>query len=371
MDTLGFQTSIPLLHIILPVGISFYTFQSMSYTIDVYRGMLTPTRRWADYVLYVSFFPQLVAGPIVRSTQLLPQVENKRNITPDTIASGIRLILLGYFRKVFIADGVAPMVGACFATPSNFGSGTLLLGVYLFALQIYGDFAGYSDIARGTSRLLGFELCLNFQQPYLSSSISEFWRRWHISLSTWLRDYLYIPLGGNRKGRARTYVNNLATMLLGGLWHGAAWHYVIWGGLHGVYLMAHKMWIGDRKIKVSPPPHGIPAFSAWLVKCFLTFNLVCLAWIFFRADSLIAAMDYLRSMLFSRHEFASSAYAAYFLFYGTLAGLVDFACFYFKSEVPTTGRMSPIFRGVVYAIILFLVFAIGEHDAQPFIYFQF
>ncbi len=371
LEAIGFQASIPVLQIVLPVGISFYTFQSMSYTIDVYRGLLSPTHKWSDYVLYVSFFPQLVAGPIERSTHLLPQIQNPRNITPDAIASGLRLIVLGYFRKVFIADAVAPMVGACFAAPSNYGGGTLLLGVYLFALQIYGDFAGYSDIARGTSRLFGIDLCLNFRQPYLSSNITEFWRRWHISLSTWLRDYLYIPLGGNRKGRLRTYINNMLTMLLGGLWHGAAWHFVAWGGLHGAYLMVHKMMIGNRKIAPDSPATNFTTFVIWLFKCFVTFNLVCLAWIFFRADCLTSALKYLYCMFQHGGEWVADIYGVYFLFYGSLACIVDYSCFHFASEVPTTDRMRPIFRGAAYAVMLFLIITIGEYDTQPFIYFQF
>ncbi|NLX14084.1 MAG: MBOAT family protein [Phycisphaerales bacterium] len=209
------------IHIILPVGISFYTFQTMGYVIDVYRGRQEPARNFLDFALYVSYFPQLVAGPIERAGNLLPAIYRPRKVTPSQIGTGLQLILMGYLKKIAIADAVAPYVNDIFADPAHQSSVRLLLGLYLFAIQIYGDFSGYSDIARGVSRLLGIELMINFKQPYLSANITEFWRRWHISLSTWLRDYLYIPLGGNRKGTSNTYRNLMLTMLLGGLWHGA------------------------------------------------------------------------------------------------------------------------------------------------------
>ena len=229
LNALGFDASPFTLQILLPVGISFFTFQAIAYTIDVYWGRETAQKNFWLFALYVSYFPQLVAGPIERSTHLIPELRKRRVVTSPMFYSACQLILIGYFKKVFIADGVAPMVTRCF-TEADLSGLALLCGMYLFALQIYGDFAGYTDIARGVSRLFGIELCLNFRQPYFSANITEFWRRWHISLSSWLRDYLYIPLGGSHNGPTRTYLNNMITMLLGGLWHGANWTFVVWGG---------------------------------------------------------------------------------------------------------------------------------------------
>lgn len=254
LDTFGFEAHLPTLRIVLPVGVSFYTFQSMSYTIDAYRGTIQPTRSLLHYLSFVAYFPQLVAGPIERAANMLPVFVNERKVDARCISEGLLLILLGFFKKLVIADAVAGSVSAAFAEPLQLDGAQLLRAVYLFSLQIYADFSGYSDIARGVSKLFGIDLMINFNQPYLSSSITEFWRRWHISLSSWLRDYLYIPLGGSRNGTVATYRNNFLTMLIGGLWHGASWNFVIWGGLHGLYLAAHKYWMGLRGIK-EPPPH--------------------------------------------------------------------------------------------------------------------
>lgn len=241
MGRFGLAPDTPTLKVILPVGISFYTFQTLAYTIDVYRRKKEPEQNLLDFAVYVAFFPQLVAGPIERAQRLLPQIKTPRtSINYEQIRSGLFLILLGLVRKVVIADSLAPIVNEAFRTADSAGAVTLMVGIVAFALQIYGDFAGYSDIARGSSRLLGIELMENFNQPYLSRNITHFWRTWHISLSTWLRDYLYIPLGGNRKGVSKTYRNLMLTMLLGGLWHGAAWTFVVWGGLHGLYLVVHR-----------------------------------------------------------------------------------------------------------------------------------
>jgi D-alanyl-lipoteichoic acid acyltransferase DltB (MBOAT superfamily) len=220
LAAVGIPASIPLVHLILPVGISFYTFQALSYTIDVYRGQMQPTNRFVDFALYISFFPQLVAGPIERSSHLLPQVMHPRTITRGDFSDGVHLVLLGLFKKVVIADNMAPIVNSIFSRDvAQLSGAECLMGVYAFAFQIYGDFSGYSSIAKGVAKWLGFDLMTNFSAPYLATSPQDFWRRWHISLSTWLRDYLYIPLGGNRGGRLFTYRNLLLTMLLGGLWH--------------------------------------------------------------------------------------------------------------------------------------------------------
>ena len=234
------------LRIILPVGISFYTFQSMSYTIDVYRGDLGASKSLAEFALYVAFFPQLVAGPIERATNLLPQIQRPRQPSWRDWEEGLLLFGIGLFRKVAIADPAGLIADGYFLQPALYSSVQLAAGVLLYAVQIYNDFAGYSDMARGSARLMGFTLMRNFRHPYFATSMSDFWKRWHISLSAWLRDYLYIPLGGNRRGSARTYLNLMATMLLGGLWHGANWTFVVWGGLHGAYLIVQHAWTGAK-----------------------------------------------------------------------------------------------------------------------------
>ena len=377
---LGLQPDFVTLNILLPVGISFYTFQTMAYTIDVYRGKDKVCKNFIDFALYVAYFPALVAGPIERSTNLIPQIQKRRALTRAMVYSACQLILMGYFKKVFIADGVAPIVNECFDSPDKFGGVTLLIGAWLFAIQIYGDFSGYTDIARGVSRLFGIELMLNFRQPYLSSNITDFWRRWHISLSQWLRDYLYIPLGGNRKGKVRTYVNNMITMLLGGLWHGAALSFIVWGGLHGLYLAVHKWWLGDRKADGSPPwenPRSVVVgtpflwdMGVWIMKVCVTFNLVCLAWIFFRAPGCVEAFSYIAQIFQGGMTNIADPWL-YFVFYGSCVLVIDLLCSVQKSEVPFTEKWNPVLRGAGYACLLFLIVFIGENDVQPFIYFQF
>ena len=266
------------LDIILPVGISFYTFQSVSYVVDVYKRRIEPTDSWLEYAFYLSFFPQLVAGPIVRADNFLPQMRDNRPATRDMVYSGLWLVVVGIMKKAIIADYIAQYNDLIFSNPGGYGGLETAMAIAGYTMQIYCDFSGYSDMAIGIALILGFRLPDNFRLPYQSKNITEFWRRWHISLSSWLRDYIYIPLGGNRRGRARTYINNLATMLIGGLWHGAAWKFVFWGGMHGVGLMVHKAckpWL-DR----SPDAWYVRALS-WLV----TMTFVSLLWVFFRADS--------------------------------------------------------------------------------------
>jgi len=348
----------------------------MGYTIDVYRRQAEPCRVFVNFALYVAYFPQLVAGPIERAKALIPQIAQPRSVSPDMIHIGLRLIFWGYFKKVFIADGVAPYVNECFNNPTTYGGVTLLMGAYLFAIQIYGDFSGYTDIARGISRLFGIELCLNFRQPYLATSVTEFWRRWHISLSAWLRDYLYIPLGGNRKGTLRTYVNNMLTMLLGGLWHGAAWNFIIWGGLHGCYLAVHKFLLGRRKTETQALPETrILGKRLHKLLCILgTFHLICFAWIFFRAESFSVALTYLVGIVSWSGE-RMSGISTTFVFYGLCVLLMDVYCIKNQSEVPLIPKpgvlFHPVFRGFVYAVALFLMVFVGGSNPQPFIYFQF
>ncbi len=265
------------LEIVLPVGVSFYTFQTMSYVIDVYRRRLTATRRFTDFALFVTFFPQLVAGPIERASALLPQLENPRRLRFAELREGSWMILFGYYAKVVVADNLAPWAERAFHHAGTASPLTVVTGVYAFAFQIYGDFLGYSSIARGVGLLFGVQLMHNFRMPYFAANPSELWRRWHISLSTWLRDYVYIPLGGNRRGERRTYLNLIATMTLGGLWHGAAWHFVIWGVYHGVLLAVHRAAFGARE-RASAVPR--------IVRAFFFFQLVCVGWILFRVERL-------------------------------------------------------------------------------------
>lgn len=371
LESIGLEAHLPVLRIILPVGISFYTFQTMSYTIDVYRGHLRAARNLVDFALYVAFFPQLVAGPIERASHLLPQFMVSRTVTRPMVESGCHLILTGLFRKVVIADGVAPLVNAAFSAPQSATWIYLGVGTLLFAVQIYCDFAGYSDIARGTSRLMGFDLMVNFTQPYFSKNISEFWRRWHISLSSWLRDYLYIPLGGNRLGRFTTYRNLFLTMLLGGLWHGARWNFVIWGGLHGVYLAFHKLWLIQRKRK--PNIEAVSRFGAGaLLSMAATFLIVNLAWIFFRAPTLDAAWDCLRGMATFRGGLNNVPYAlvGQLFFYYSLVLAIDCPAYRRNHQEALLAWPWPL-RGLTYAAMLFMMILLRSQNDIPFIYFQF
>jgi alginate O-acetyltransferase complex protein AlgI len=282
IDTVASVLGIEPLHlsIILPVGISFFTFKTMSYTIDVYRGELEACRSLRKYLTFIFYFPELIAGPIVRASVLLPQLSRSLRPSGRRFLLGTQIVLLGVTKKLLLADRLAVFVDGVFAHPGQFDSLTLSLAVLAYALQVYCDFSGYSDIAIGISKIIGLDLPENFNMPYLATSLSEFWRRWHMTLSSWLRDYLYIPLGGNRHGRWLTYRNLMLTMLLGGLWHGANWTFVIWGGLHGLFLVIQRLWV-----RFVPLKDRVPAVFYWTV----TFLGVNLAWIFFRAPNLPTA----------------------------------------------------------------------------------
>src|SRR5438477_4300783 len=274
--------------IVLPTAISFYTFQEVAYIVDVYHRKIKSADSLLDYALFVSLFPHLIAGPIQRPSHLLPQVQQPRVWDPARAFDGMILILEGLFRKVVIADNCARIANAAFS--GNFGGPSLMtvvVGTVAFAWQIYGDFSGYSSIARGSAQLLGFHFMVNFRQPYLAQSLQDFWRRWHMSLASWLRDYLYIPLGGNRRGRARTYLNLMLTMLLGGLWHGANWTFVVWGGIHGAGLAA------ERALRIEDGAAPAPSLVRSWMRRIVVFHLVCIAWIFFRAPSIPAALNML------------------------------------------------------------------------------
>jgi D-alanyl-lipoteichoic acid acyltransferase DltB (MBOAT superfamily) len=360
LTEIGVEPNLPLLRIILPVGISFYTFQTLSYVIDVYRRDLEPERSLIRFALFVSFFPQLVAGPIERAKHLLPQLRNlPTSVRAIDWGGSALLILRGLFRKVVIADGVAPLVNEVFASPGRYGSLAVAAGVVAFSLQIYGDFAGYTDIARGTARLFGVDLMENFKAPYLSRGFSEFWRRWHISLSTWLRDYLYIPLGGNRGSKWQSYRNLMITMLLGGLWHGAAWGFVVWGGLHGAYLAIERWFARDRR----------GATRKATLPVVVVFAIVTLTWIPFRAPNLAHAVDVLQA-LFGPLQGAQLVAAP--LTVG-LMGLLTL----FIDRADLAGRVNPVdkapslVRGVAYGGALVSAVLFASVKAVPFIYFQF
>jgi len=366
MGNFGLAPSTPTLQIILPVGISFYTFQTLAYTIDVYRRKKEPEHNLLDFAVYVAFFPQLVAGPIERAQRLLPQIKAPRtSLSYEQIRSGLYLILLGLVRKVVIADSMAPIVNEAFANADLAGAGTLLIGVIAFSLQIYGDFAGYSDIARGSSRLLGIELMENFNQPYLSRNITHFWRTWHISLSTWLRDYLYIPLGGNRKGTSKTYRNLMLTMLLGGLWHGAAWTFVVWGGLHGLYLIAHRQ---VRDITRKSPTD--PFEWSDLLPALATFSLVNLTWIFFRAETFTQAFNYLQGLLTLRPGGVILRDVALLLVVAAVSFALDLTQRNMHSHTALQ-QLPAVVRGLTYGSMALAVILWSGGTPVPFIYFQF
>lgn len=350
------------LRLLLPVGISFYTFQSLGYTIDVYRGRIRPAARFADYALFVSFFPQLLAGPIGRATQLLPQVENPRRVTYEDVRQGAWLILLGFFKKVVVADNLADIANAVFNFPNDYRGGAVLVGVYAYAFQIYGDFSGYSDIARGLARLMGFDLMVNFRMPYFAVNPQDFWRRWHISLSTWLHDYLYVPLGGNRQGRVRTCRNLLLTLVLGGLWHGAAWHFVMWGAYHGLLLVGHRALVGGQKAP--------PARSGWgrMIRILLMFHATCLGWILFRVTSLSEFTLLLGNMF---HEIAPPRVWVAAL---CLLAFPLLLLNYFmerSGDLLVVKRWAPPWRWLTYSSLFAFIVYFGKSNGNAFIYFQF
>ncbi|MBR9860500.1 MBOAT family protein [bacterium] len=363
-----FSTNLDIFEIMLPVGISFYTFQTMSYSIDIYRNRLEPCKNIFDFAFFVSFFPQLVAGPIVRAADFIPQIRKPFFISKRTFAAAIFLIMAGLIKKVFISDYISiNFVDRVFADPILYSGFMNLMAIYGYSIQIYCDFSGYSDMAIGLAALLGFRLPINFNSPYKADSITDFWRRWHISLSTWLRDYLYISLGGNRKGKIRTYFNLMMTMLLGGLWHGAATKFIIWGGLHGVALAFHKVWMS--KVKVSWGKFGK------ILSIILTFHFVAFCWLYFRA----ADMETVRVMLHNigtNFDWAGigSRIEGYKLVFAVI--LIGYLLHYFPTRWKSVLRFwftkAPLAVKVgVFAAVIFLTFQATSADIQPFIYFQF
>lgn len=369
-STFGFIVHPVFLDIVLPIGVSFYTFMSMAYVIDVYRGELEPTPDLFDFALFVSYFPHLVAGPILRAPQLLPQLTTVRRLSAEQVTDGLSLIVIGLVRKVVVADLIAPTVDHAFSDPTGMGSGDLWVRMWLFSIQLYGDFAGYSDIARGVSKLFGIELNLNFATPFLSQNITEFWRRWHISLSSWLRDYVYIPLGGNRKGKFRTYLNNLLTMLIGGLWHGANWTYVVWGLLNGFYLAVHKAYLDITGKQAARTIDG--ERWTWITpfKVFITFNLVSFAFVIFRAQNFDIAWSYVTRMLSFEGGMTQLGSTLFILPMVALFLVIDIAQ-YTGYGVLFVRRSKLWHKAVAFGILFAMALAAGADNSVPFIYFQF
>jgi alginate O-acetyltransferase complex protein AlgI len=353
------------LRILLPIGISFYTFRLLSYTIDVYRRTLKPCTDFFDFALFVSFFPPLIAGPIVRASDFLCQLETPRQISWQRAFLGFRQFVFGFFKKVFIADRLAFFVDTGFQNAGIMDSATTWLVVIAYTVQIYCDFSGYSDMAIGVARVMGYDFNENFNHPYISTSITEFWRRWHISLSTWLRDYLYIPLGGNRKGPRRMYVNLMITMVLGGLWHGAAWTFVLWGTIHGVALVIHKMLMPYLKFDgISDVGRAIQKAAGW----FVTMLVVCIAWVFFRSSTFSQALLMLRQMFMPQGGYGwYYPFAIGIIIYMIISHGISATRFDVLKQMPADKWYTPVtLFSLLYIAIIFY-----PGKFQPFIYFQF
>ncbi|WP_271766974.1 MBOAT family O-acyltransferase [Aquimarina algiphila] len=350
------------LQIILPVGISFYTFQTLSYSIDIYKEKLQPTKDFIAFAAFVSFFPQLVAGPIERATNLVPQFLKKRTFTYKTFSYGIKLMIWGFFLKLVVADRAAIYVNAVYNNTENHDGLSFIAATVLFAFQIYGDFAGYSLIAIGTSKLFGFDLMTNFRRPYFSASVSEFWTRWHISLSTWFRDYLYIPLGGNRVAKPRWLFNLFITFLISGLWHGANWTFVVWGALNGLYLIVEVLLFKKRRKGV--------------FNVVLTFALINFAWVFFRANSIEDAFYIIKRIctvpgrlyIGSGDDITASLYATLAI---AILVLVELKKEYFNTLFSISNHKYEFVRLTGYAVLIYMIMYFGVFGKSQFIYFQF
>jgi alginate O-acetyltransferase complex protein AlgI len=372
-SSINMNTTVPELKVLLPIGISFYTFQTLSYTIDVYKGKKKAERHLGIFAVYVSFFPQLVAGPIERSTHLMPQFKDVHEFKYRNVSDGLKLMLWGFFKKLVIADRAAILVNNVYNNPGNYQGFALWVATYLFAFQIFCDFSAYSDIARGASQVMGFDLMKNFRRPYFAHNIGEFWHNWHISLSTWFRDYVYIPLGGSRVSKMRYYLNIMIVFLTSGLWHGANWTFVFWGGLHGLYHIITHLFISL--------PFG------WLKKLhekrivrileiIFTFHTVCFAWIFFRANSLADAF-YIVSHLFSglKLEFNNSwGLTTINMTMLVVAVFIMTAVQFMQRKVSIRaylGRYPLMVRYLAYFGLIFLIFTMGLFTKDEFIYFQF
>ncbi len=362
------QTNFQPLDLILPVGISFYTFQSVSYIVDVYKRRVEPTHTWLEYAFFLSFFPALVAGPIVRADYFLPQIAQKHQATRQEVYMGLWLIILGVIKKAIIADYIAQYNDLIFQTPGGYSGFETLMGVVGYTMQIYCDFSGYSDMAIGIAMIMGFKLAQNFNFPYKSQNLTDFWRRWHISLSSWLRDYIYIPLGGNRKGTIRTYLNNFATMLIGGFWHGAAWKFVFWGAMHGVGLAVHK----------ASKPYLERLGNGWAVKALswtITMSIVSALWVFFRADSwgdsIVILGSIFRDFSLSYLPAFAEARALWVVLMLIIITAHALPTRYWDNAAGLFTRSPWIVKLLIFMIVVQLVLELRSEDVTPFIYFQF
>ena len=368
LTLLGLHTNPVLLQVALPVGISFYTFHGMSYVFDIYRGQQKPVRNFVDYAVFVSFFPLLVAGPIERANHLLPQVQKPRTFRYNQALAGCRLILWGLFKKVVIADTLATIVDQIYQNPSELNSFTLLLGAIGFSMQIYGDFSGYSDIALGTAKLFGFELLSNFRFPYFSRDVAEFWRRWHISLSSWFRDYLYIPLGGSRVGKVKAVRNTFLIFLVSGFWHGASWNFIAWGFIHACGFLPLLLLNRNRTHTTD-----VVAQNRWFPnlkeagQMLATFSFVTFAWVFFRAETLPDAASYLQALLTKWHMHSGIQGGSVLAWAALLLALDWYLRHDERSLRVPTNRL--LRHGIYFSFALAILLKLGSH--QSFIYFQF
>jgi len=366
MNIFGWQPNDLTLNIILPVGISFYTFQTLSYTIDIYRKQFEPTNDIISFFTFIAFFPQLVAGPIERASNLLPQIEKKRIFKKEWFNEGIIQIFIGLFRKIVIADTIGAYVDTIYGNVGLYNSTTIILATFLYAFQIYYDFAGYSDIAIGTAKLLGFKFNQNFNLPYFSKSLTEFWRKWHMSLSFWLRDYLYISLGGNRKGIKITYQNLMLTMLLGGLWHGSSWNFVIWGGIHGIVLSIEKY------LKSNPNFTRTNGLS--ILGYPITFSIVLFSWIFFRSKDLSSAILAIKKIIL--FDFSVPFIGNYYLLINciillSIGILFDLYLFNKNIDLENFGAKFNMIKIAIITSIIIVLINLFYSTSNNFIYFQF
>lgn len=368
LDQFTISAETPYFDFLLPVGISFYTFQTLSYTIDVYRGKQKAERHIGIFALYVSFFPQLVAGPIERSGNLIPQFKQVQMLKYEQIESGIKLMLWGFFKKLVVADRLALYVNEIYGDPQSFSGLTLLLATVLFSFQIYCDFSAYSDIAIGTARCMGYNLMENFRRPYFARSIADFWRRWHISLSTWFRDYLYIPLGGNRVAVPRWYLNLLIVFVISGLWHGANWTFVLWGALHAFYLVGSLVLSPIRERLTTALPNALNH----ILSIIFTYALVLLAWVFFRAESIGDAFYTVGQIIKLQGPLYYKGFFLIHLVYSFLAiGLLMAVEFYQEWGEQSRWAKIRIPASLTYASLIVAIMLLGVFDGGQFIYFQF
>jgi D-alanyl-lipoteichoic acid acyltransferase DltB (MBOAT superfamily) len=361
----GGERILPPLSIVLPIGISFFTFQALAYVVDVYRREIEPARSFSEFTLFITYFPQLVAGPIVRAHDLIPQIRRPRVFDAERTFSGAALMFWGFFKKVFVADNLVLVVQSVYAPGAEATGSAVLIATYAFAIQIYCDFSGYTDIARGISRMMGFELMLNFNLPYMASSVRDFWRRWHISLSTYLRDYLYVPLGGSRSGRVLTYRNLMITMILGGLWHGAAWNFILWGLYQGLWL-AWERYLEERARGTPRKRDG----ERWLIpRRVALFHVICFGWLLFRVESL-ESLGRMTSALFTNFHAAGLWDRGFWavLFYGAPIAVADWIAYYRPGFFLRLPRPAQLFLAV---IMFYLLVTYGGFTEQQFIYFQF